>query len=370
MARGDQFTRQWRLLHLLAARGGHTVEELQRETGCSRRTVWRDLRVLQAAGFPLTCERDGRASRYGLIEGARSLPPIPFTLPELMALHLGRDLLAPLLGTPADEAIRSVLDKIAATLNPAAKAFLDRLSQMLSARTVHAKRHHGSLTTFQTLQEGIRARRTIEGEYHSLGRDALTRRRLDPLHLWLQQGGIYLAAYCHLRKDVRTFALERFRQARPTADTFEPPPGFHLEAYLRGSFGLFRGRPVRVVLRFSRAVARFVAEREWHPSQVLAPLLTGELELTLTAPICPELRRWVLGYGKEVEVVEPKALHDSIRREWLAALRGPGGRAEPAATGRGAVGRTYRPVKPRPALLAAEAASPAARRAARTASRR
>jgi hypothetical protein len=71
-----------------------------------------------------------------------------------------------------------------------------------------------------------------------------------------------------------------------------------------------------------------VIEREWHPTQTLAPLLTGELEFGLRAPICPDLVRWILGYGKDVEVLEPKALRDQIRREWLAALRGPGGRTE------------------------------------------
>jgi len=57
MPRGDQLTRQWRLLHILASRGGRTIPELMREVGCSRRTIWRDLGILQAVGFPLTAER-------------------------------------------------------------------------------------------------------------------------------------------------------------------------------------------------------------------------------------------------------------------------------------------------------------------------
>ena len=355
MARGNQLIRQWRALLILSMHGGRSVDELAGEVGCSRRTLWRDLEVLQAVGFPVTCERDGRESRYRLIEGARGLSPMPFTLPELMSLHLGRDLLAPLRGTPASDAIQSTLDKIAAALSPDAKAFLDQMGRVLSARTVHSKRQSGSLDTFRTLQESIQSQQTLEAEYHSLGRDAVTRRRLDPLHLWLQQGGIYLAAYCHLRREVRTFAVERFRRVRRTEERFAPPPGFDLESYLRSSFGLFRGRPVRVSLRFSRDVARFVAERDWHPTQVLSPLLTGELDLTLTVPVCPELRRWILGYGKAVEVFEPKTLRDTIRREWLAALRGPGGRVETAEKVRRPPAPAYRPLEPRPVPMAAEA---------------
>ena len=101
-----------------------------------------------------------------------------------------------------------------------------------------------------------------------------------------------------------------------------------MDRYLAGSFGLFRGKPVRVVLRFSRAVARLITERRWHASQSAAPLLGGELELCLRVPRSPELTRWILSYGKDVEVLEPKSLRDQIRREWLAALRGTGGRVE------------------------------------------
>ncbi len=328
MARTDQLVRQWKLLHILAARGGRTIQTLMQEMKCSRRTIWRDLAVLQVAGFPLTTGQDGRESRYRLVESPRGLPAVPFTLTELMSLHLGRHLLVPLRGTPVGEAIHTALGKISATLGPAAKAFLDRLDRSVSARTVQTKDYSHASEVLRLLQQALQERRTVEAEYHSFGRDAFSHRRLDPLHLWYQQGGMYLAAYCHTRRQVLTFALERFRQVRVTMDGFLPPPDFNLDRYLESSFGLFRGEPVRVSLRFSRQVARYVAERNWHPSQSLSPLLTGELEMTLRVPLSPELRRWILGYGKDVEVLDPKSLREDIRREWLAALRGTQGQVE------------------------------------------
>jgi hypothetical protein len=53
MPRGDHFARQWRLLQLIVRPTGLVVEEAARELGCAVRTVWRDLRVLQDAGFPI-----------------------------------------------------------------------------------------------------------------------------------------------------------------------------------------------------------------------------------------------------------------------------------------------------------------------------
>ncbi|MBI4536862.1 MAG: transcriptional regulator [candidate division NC10 bacterium] len=354
MPRGDQLTRQWRILVLLAARTGRAVPELMREVGGSRRTIWRDLGVLQAVGFPITTERDGRESRYRLLETARGLPPIPFNLPELLSLHLGGRFLAPLQATQFGAPIRTALDKIAATLAPDAREFLARLDREVSARDPAAKDYSRSGLALRAIHEAMGQRVTLGGEYHSFGRNVVTRRRLDPLHLWLQHGGLYLAAFCYRRRAVRTFAVERFRSLRLTQSTFEPPPDFDLERYLAGSFGLFRGRPIRVSLRLSAVVARFVAERTWHPTQTLAPLLDGGLELTLRAPLCPELRQWILGYGKEVEVLAPKSLRQAIRREWLAALRGAGGRVEAVRLGAGKPIRSYRPPASRPALAAAE----------------
>jgi len=353
MRRGQQVTRQWKILMALAARGGVSVPELMRELSASRRTVWRDLQVLQEVGFPVTNERDGRESRYRLIEGTRGLPPVPVSLPELWALHMARDLLKPLRGTPLGEPIQSVLAKVAAQLSPSAKAFLDKLARLVSARTTQAKALGRSRDTLEILRTAAQDQCVVEADYHSFGRNVLTHRRLNPLHLWYQQGGVYLAAYCHQRKEVRTFAVERFRTLHRTPEHFDPPVGFDLERYLAGGFGLFRGKPVQVRLRFSREVARYLAERDWHPTQVLEPLLSGELEVTLTAPVCPELTRWILGYGKDVEVVEPKALREAIRGEWLAALRGAGGRVAAPAMKQRRRAVPY-PTPLAPALAAAE----------------
>jgi predicted DNA-binding transcriptional regulator YafY len=338
MARGDQLIRQWKLLHTLEVRGGRTTGDLMQEMACSRRTLWRDLAVLQKGGFPIASEQDGRERRYRLIGPPRGAPPGPFTLTELMSLHLGRHLLVPLRGMPAGETIHTALEKVSAALGPAARNFLTSLGESISARTVQAKDHAHASETLRMLQQALQERRTLEAKYHSFGRDTVSSRRLDPLHLWHQQGGIYLAAYCHTRRQVLTFALERFRHVRLTDDIFEAPREFNLDRYLEGSFGIFRGEPVRVALRFSRAVARYVAERQWHPSQTVSLLLTGELEMALKVPLSPELRRWILGYGKDVEVLEPRSLREDIRREWLAALRGREGRV--AAVKFRAPGRT------------------------------
>jgi len=178
------------------------------------------------------------------------------------------------------------------------------------------------------MREAIQRRRTVEIVYPSFGREVLSTRRVDPYQLWYQHGGLYLAAYCLTRQQVRTFAVERMQRVTPCPETFARPADFNLERYLEASFGLFRGKPERIRLHFSRAVARYVEERQWHPSQRSERLLTDELEVTLHVAPELDLKRWILSYGEDVEVLAPKKLRDQIRAKWLATLRGSGGRRE------------------------------------------
>lgn len=328
MARGRSLIRLIKLMLNLGGRPGKNVPELATRLGCAERTVWRDLQVLEAGGVPLTNERDGRQTRWFMADGHTRSLGIPFTHDELLALHFGRHLLQSLKGTVFAEALQSALDKIEAGLSPAALRLLQQLDQGTSARTPGFKEYSRFRETIELLREAIERCRTVEIVYLSFGREVLSTRRVDPYHLWYQHGGLYLAAYCHTRQQVRTFAVERIRGVTPCPETFTRPADFNLEKYLETSFGLFRGKPERIRLRFSRAVARYVEERQWHPSQRSERLLTGELEVSLHVATEMDLQRWILSYGKDVEVLAPKKLRDQIRAEWLAALRGSGGRRE------------------------------------------
>lgn len=54
MPRGDQLTRQWTLVRMLSGRLGRTLAQLSGELRVTKRTVQRDIVVLEAAGFPVT----------------------------------------------------------------------------------------------------------------------------------------------------------------------------------------------------------------------------------------------------------------------------------------------------------------------------
>ena len=94
MARGDQLGRQWRIIQtLISSKRGKSASELASELDCHPRTVYRDLEALQIAGFPIYTERVEGKSLWSLLDTVKHQIPIPFSLPELMALYFGADML-------------------------------------------------------------------------------------------------------------------------------------------------------------------------------------------------------------------------------------------------------------------------------------
>jgi proteasome accessory factor B len=329
MVRARSLIRLVKLMLNVSGRSGQSVPELAARLGCTERTVSHDLQDLEAAGLPLTKRRHERQTRWFIADGHTRALGTPFTDDELLALYFGRHLLQSLTGTVFGEALQSALEKIEARISPAALRLLRQLDQSASIRASGFKEYARFRETTEVLREAIHRRRSVEIGYPTFGREVLSPRRVDPYQLWYQHGGLYLAAYCHTRQQVCTFAVERIRHVTPCPETFPRPADFNLEQYLEASASLFQGKPERIRLCFSRAMAHTVEERQWHPSQRSERLLTGEVEVTFHVAPEPDLYRWILSYGKDVEVLAPRKLRDQIRAEWLAALRGTGGRREP-----------------------------------------
>jgi predicted DNA-binding transcriptional regulator YafY len=131
-------------------------------------------------------------------------------------------------------------------------------------------------------------------------------------------GGFYLVGYCHLRRAIRVFAIERIRSLDVLSRRFTLPAGFDPEKYLAGALGILSGDLVTVKVVFAKKLARYIRERLWHPSQKFRDLTDGRLELTLHVADTLEVRRWILGYGVQADVIEPAGMREALRQEAAA----------------------------------------------------
>lgn len=97
----------------------------------------------------------------------------------------------------------------------------------------------------KVIQAAIERRKILQILYHPLNKEP-SQRRINPYAVHLHNGTLYLIGYCHMRKDIRFFVVDRMQKIKLTDDSFTMPPGFSLESYLRQSFGMMREDMVRV----------------------------------------------------------------------------------------------------------------------------
>lgn len=320
MPRNDQVTRQWHLLQRLgAARNGLTLAELVEAIPADLtrhpRTVRRDLAALEASHFPLLIERVDGEVRWRLLDGFKNIPALCLSPTELMALAFSRRLMSPLQGTLIQTSLNSALTKISAAIPAGATEYLQRLDQWFSVGLGPHKSYRHHRETIDILSQAITQRRTVQMRYFFAGRNATTRREVDPYRLRYVDGGLYLIAYCHWRKDVRMFAVERIKSLTPTDHPYQTPLHFDLEAYVEDALVVMRGERITVELKFDKATAAWVKDRIWHPSQQVTPLKTSQLLMTLQVADTRELLGWILSFGSGVQVLKPERLQQAVKDE-------------------------------------------------------
>lgn len=320
--RGDQLARQWRIVRAIeATSSGLTVAELAKREGIGVRTIYRDLIALQQAGFPLYSARIERAQRWAFVDTYKFRIPTPFTLTELMSLHLYRDLLRVFRGTPFYDSLEGLFKKVQATIPPDVLGYLDRIQSVFSVG-IRPYTEYGQIR--EILRQVGRAaveHRRIEMSYHSLRRSEPVLRKVDPYKVWFFDGTMYLIGHCHLSGEVRMFVLDRIKMLTVTEERFEPPRDFDLDTFMSHSFKVMHDELHAVKIRISPGWARWVGEKIWHESQRAQRQPDGSLILSFRVAGLEEIKRWVLSLGAEAVVLEPEALRDAVVDELSRTTR-------------------------------------------------
>ena len=320
MPRNDQGIRQWILLRRLEASAGATLDELLQfvpeDYPKNSRTIRRDLEALEAAGYPLVTDRVNGQTRWRLMEGFSNIPALGFSATELMALTFSRNLLKPLDGTEIQASLSSALNKVAAALPPQGHEYVRGMEQIFSVGLGPHKSYRQHKNTIDTISQAIDKRRTAQMRYYSASRDHTSRREVDPYFLRYAAGGLYLIGHCHLRKEVRMFAVERIRSIALTDHPYQMPLGFNVDEYVQDALGIMRsGRRIEIELLFSKKAAAWVKDKSWHPSQETKLLKDGRLKMTLKVADNDELLGWILSFGSQVQVMRPDGLSQKVKQE-------------------------------------------------------
>ena len=282
----------------IRAGGWPNASTLARELEVSARTVQRDIIFMRdRLQAPVEFDSHRHGYRYGLPEFR--LPFFRLSEGELVALFLADRLLRQYRGTYFEPQLEHAFARIIELLPTPVSIDLSHVAETLSVTpTVLTVQ---DVEAFRTISRAALKSRRLEIEYWTAWRNELTRRQVDPCHLTLIDNDWYLIAYCHFRKEMRTFAVVRIRSVRETGETFTRPPEFQIESFLGQSFRALCGcgrHPI--VLRFPPDAAGRAGEKIWHRTQTTEIQPDGSLLLRMELSDLREVKRWILSWGSGV----------------------------------------------------------------------
>lgn len=287
-------------------------QALMDELGCSQATLYRLIAELRdVLGAPLEQDPETRHFYYDRsLAGSFELPGLWISPEELQALLTARQILANVQpGLLQDE-----LDQLQ-----------QRMSQLIDQEGIdfsaHPERIHirhdagrpvpGRL--FEDLLRALFRRHRLKIRYHGRRRDAVSERTISPQRLTAYRDRWYLDAWCHDAEGLRSFAVERIQAIEPLDGQAETIAAVTLKAHFDGAYGIFSGPAEhRARLRFSPEAARWAADEQWHPEQVVEFAADGSAELSFPFGSSRELVMDVLRYGADVEVLAPEFLRAKV----------------------------------------------------------
>jgi proteasome accessory factor B len=302
--RDRQVVRILGILGALLEGTGASVHDLARRFGTRRETIYRDLRALEDAGYPVVGDDDGHLSRPHLLDGRRT-PQVRFTPEELNALDWAA---AQASAGPFSEALNGARQKL--------QAMSAALGTVGVAEVTDSWGPTAPATAPEVLlrlAEGILRRRACMVTYRTPDSAEAKTYCYHPYRLLNVAGAFYCVGRVPYRDGLTTLATHRIAEIELLADSFTVDQALDLDRHRQEAFGVVWEEPINVVLRLRADQAPYVAERQWHPSQELKWQPDGSLQLTFNAGGTFEITRWILGWGDAVEVISPESLRESIR---------------------------------------------------------
>jgi predicted DNA-binding transcriptional regulator YafY len=291
---------------------------LAAELEVSTKTINRDMEFMRDR-LELPLEYEGTRFGYRYTQPVGSFPTLQITDGELFALLVAEKALQQYRGTHFEKPLVSAFRKMVAALPDTVSLNLAEWETTIAFRT--SAEPILNLEIFDALARAAARRRQVRLVYRKPGNAQAEERIVDPYQLANINGEWFLFAFDHLRQDLRTFVPARIKRLDETGRTFARPAKFAVEKRLQDSFAVFSGKgDYRVLLRFTAAVADYIREKRWHPSQEVRELKGGELELHLRLSSLEEIKRWVLSWSGQATVVQPKELVESVRQSAEALL--------------------------------------------------
>ena len=316
--RNQALYRQWQMLHLINQHrlSGISKGELAEHFTVSKKTIARDITNLSSCGFPIYEDQDmdrGNQVFYYFTEGYR-LPDYTLNYEDILSLSLASKLWNES-GLVTADSINSILNKIESKLDKSIlKFYRDVQKALISDSTGTLSDSDSVAEKLSLVLKAILNYKMISFDYYSVQNQRHSHKEVSPLAIKYFNHNFYLAGYYKKIDQVIVFAINRMDTIQ-LSDKPQYEVDFDSRTYFDSGFGIYTGEVIQVKLQFFPPASDYIAERVWHPAQKITRLKDKSLFIEMPANSLSEMKKFVLGYGAKVKVLEPKELREEIISE-------------------------------------------------------
>lgn len=296
----------------LQYKGLTTASELAETLEVDKKTIYRYISSLNKANIPVHTKK----GRYGgfYIDEEFYMKPSKLSEDEVQSLLMATQILTEENGFTKQKDLQNAVSKI--------KSFSVNKDIELKTLNDNGDFKINEIGSLQNLEDKISKinysmsrGRALSLNYFSINKSSLTIRKVDPYNLIFKSGAWYIIGYCHMKQQVETFKVSRIKSLKITDEIYMRPYNFELKDYLEKNWALFTGEKTKVTIKFDKNMDCFIRDTKWHVNQEIKNLEDGSVLFSVYVDETDDIKNWVMGFGKNAEVIEPSQLRDEIKQE-------------------------------------------------------
>ena len=279
---------------------------LAEECGVTERSIYRDIISLSEANIPIYYDMGYKMASDNF------LPPLNLTIEEYQCLCLALESTPLKISSQHREIVKKLCAKIEAGLSERVKKEKKSAPKTTHIEIASTQEEKKARRFYPVIELALTTDRCLNLKYNSIS-SGLTTRVVEPQFIIFRGRAFYFIAYCRLRKELRTFRIDRVISVKVSEERSHRRLDVRPQDYFEGSWEIFKGEPVEVVVKFTGTAAKIVSLGHHHKSETIEEKANGAIIYRAKVNGLHEIKRWILGFGADAEVLKPEKLRDSIR---------------------------------------------------------
>lgn len=293
---------------LIQLQSKHVVkaQELADRFEVSLRTIYRDIRTLEASGVPIYSEA---GVGYSIIDGYR-LPPVMFTRKEAGSFVAAEKLMQKFTDKSLGDHYESAMYKLKSVLRGTEKDMVEAIESQVFVNHSEELFNKNVPDALEILFESIAEKRQVFLLYASQDSDSLTERKIEAVGIFHENRHWYVTGFCHLRKDYRLFRTDRIQKITRTEISFqrEHPS---LDHFLKNHKST---HTIKIRISVAKEVVKYIKSERNYYGFVSEKVRGNQVEMTfMSRDLEDGFPRWYLMFGDYAKVIEPESLKQKIR---------------------------------------------------------